>query len=45
MRISTKKALCLNYFMLPDQDTPLRNAKQPSPPDQGWKTDLSSARD
>lgn len=29
MRISTKKALCLNHFMLPDQDTPWRNAKQP----------------
>lgn len=45
MRMSTKKALCLNHFTLPDQDTPLRNANQPSPPDQGWKINLSCARD
>lgn len=45
MRISTKKALCLNHFTLPDRDTPLRNAKQTSPPDQGCKIDLSCARD
>ena len=44
MRISTKKALCLNHFMLPDRDTPSRNAKQPSPPDQGWKIDRTCAR-
>lgn len=31
-----------NHFTLPDQDTPLRNANQPSPPDQCWKIDLGA---
>ena len=37
MRISTKKTLCLNHFMLPERDTPLRIAKQPFPLVQSQK--------